>query len=275
MKVDHAPINAPKPKPVERPQIAAGETSEGWEYFTTRWRAYSRASKLKGADLGIQLLECLEPGLRRDLTRMTRGPAPIEEMEETDLLAAIKAMAVMQDSCLVATFAMARMTQDRGESCRSFASRLRGVACTCDFMETCPNCNHQVDCSESRVSNQLCIGVADPEIQEDLLEEITKRLTVEQVLHFIEKKTLGKRAASALKTPTTPSASALDDGDDPEDHVSSYKKLSRPTNNPKAPPKTTPKTTPRRPKAMPPPAQTKAHAASVVDKGMAHRPGRP
>ena len=139
-----------------------------------QWRAYSRASKLWGANLGIQLLECLEPGLRRDLTRTTRGPAPIEEMEETDLLAAIKAMVVMQDSCLVATFAMARMTQDRDESCRPFASHLRVVARTCNFMETCPNCNHQVDCSESRVYDQLCIGVADPEILEDLLEEITK-----------------------------------------------------------------------------------------------------
>ena len=168
---------------------------------------------------------------------------------------------------LPGTFAMARMTQDRGESCRSFFSRLRGVARTCDFMETCPNCNHQVDCSESRVSDQLCIGLADPEIQEDLLEEITKRLTIEQVLKFVEKKTLGKRAASALKTPTTPSASALDDGDDLEDHVSSYKKL---PNHPKA--KTTPKATPKRPRAT---AQTKARAASVANKGMAHRPGRP
>ncbi len=126
VKVDHAPASAPKPKPIERPQVAAGETSVGWDYFTTRWRAYSRASKLAGADLGIQLLECLEPGLRKDLTRTTRGPTPIEEMKEGELLAAIRAMAVMQDSCLVATFAMARMTQDRGESCRSFASRLPG-----------------------------------------------------------------------------------------------------------------------------------------------------
>ena len=122
VKVDHASTSAPKPKPVERPQIAAGETPEGWDYFTTRLRAYSRASKLTGADLGIQLLEYLEPGLRKDLTtRTTRGPTPIVEMEEAELLAAIRAMAVMQDSCLVATFAMARMTQDRGESCRSFA----------------------------------------------------------------------------------------------------------------------------------------------------------
>ena len=242
VKVDHASTSAPKPKPVERPQIAAGETPEGWDYFTTRLRAYSRASKLTGADLGIQLLEYLEPGLRKDLTRTTRGPTPIVEMEEAELLAAIRAMAVMQDSCLVATFAMARMTQDRGESCRSFASRLSGVARTCDFVETCPHCSHQVDCSESRVSDQLCIGVADQEIQRDLLEEITKRLTVEQVLHFVEKKTLGKRAATALKTPPTPSASTLDDED--MDHVSNYKKLYKHT-NPKATLKATPRATPK------------------------------
>ena len=151
-------------------------------------------------------------------------------------------MAVMQDSCLVATFAMARMTQDRGESCRSFASRLRGVARTCDFVETCPHCSHQVDCSDSRVSDQLCIGVADQEIKRDLLEEITKRLTVEQVLHFVEKKTLGKRAATALKTPPTPSASALDDED--MDHVSNHKKLHKHT-NPKATLKATPRATPK------------------------------
>ena len=148
----------------------------------------------------------------------------------------------MQDSCLVATFAMARMAQDRGESCRSFASRLRGVARTCDFMETCPHRNHQVDCSESRVSDQLCIGVADQDIQQDLLEEITKRLTVEQVLHFVEKKTLDKKAATALKTPTTPSANALDD--DNMDHVSNYKKLHKLTN---------PKATPIRPHPRPHP----------------------
>ena len=139
VKVDHSQAGSIKPKPVDRPLIAAGETSEGWQYFTTRWRTYSRTSKLAGTDLGIQLLECLEPNLRRDLTRTTKGPTPIEEKSEAELLAAIKAMAVVEDNYMVATFAFARTTQDRGESYRSFASRLRGVAGTCEFHEQCTN----------------------------------------------------------------------------------------------------------------------------------------
>ena len=130
-----------KPKPFDRPLIVAGETYEGWQYFKTRWRAYSRASKLAGTDLGIQLLECLEPNLRRDLTRTTKGPTPIEERREAKLLAAIKAMAVVQDNFMVARFVFARTTRDRGESYKSFASRLRGVAETCEFHETCANCD--------------------------------------------------------------------------------------------------------------------------------------
>ena len=112
VKVDHS--QAGSIKPVDHPLIAAGETSEGWQYFTTRWRTYSRASKLAGTDLGIQLLECLEPNLRHELTRTTKGPTPIEEKSEAELLAAIKAMAVVENNYMVATFAFARTTQDRG-----------------------------------------------------------------------------------------------------------------------------------------------------------------
>ena len=137
-----------KPKPVDRPLIAAGETSEGWQYFTTRWRTYSRASKLTGTDLGIPLLECLEPNLRHDLTRTTKGPTPIEERSEAELLAAIKWSPVH-------VRVRPHDARDRGESYRSFASLLRGVAETCEFHKRCTNCDHIVDHSESRVSPWL------------------------------------------------------------------------------------------------------------------------
>ncbi len=228
----------------------------------TRWRAYSRASKLAGTDLGIQLLECLEPNLRRDLTRTTKGPTPIEERPQTELLAAIKATAVVEDNYMVATFAFARTTQDRGESYRSFASRLRGVAETCEFHEECANCGHVVDHSESRVSDQLCIGMADPDIQKDLMEEATKRMTVEQTLRFVEKKTTGKQAATALKAPTTPSANALDEGADREEAVNSgYKRQQqqRPRSH------TEPKPLTNRPQATPP---------KTTDKGTCNFCGR-
>ena len=48
--LDHAQAAPMKAKPVDRPLVAAGESSEGWAYFCTRWRAYSRAAKLTGND---------------------------------------------------------------------------------------------------------------------------------------------------------------------------------------------------------------------------------
>ena len=257
VKIEHTRDGAVKAKPVERPIISAGETTEGWDYFLTRWRAYHKAAKLAGDDKGIQLLECLEPDLRRDLTRTTRGGVPLEERPEADLLAAIKAMAVVGENYLEGTFAFARIKQDRGESHRKFASRLRGVAKTCDYVEQCGNCGHQVDYSESRVSDQLCLGLADPGIQQDLVEEIDKRLTVEQTLRFVEKKSSGKRTATAVKEPATPSTDALET--DREEVVSSsYKRQQRPQNQatpkatPQATPQATPKSIPRRPQATTP-----------------------
>ena len=110
-------------------------------------------------------------------------------------------------------------------------------------------CGHIVDHSESRVSDQLCIGMADPDIQQDLMEEATKRMTVEQTLRFVEKKATGKRAAIALKAPTTPSTNALDEGADREEAVNSaYKRQQQQRQQshipkPAAPPKTTDKGT--------------------------------
>ena len=95
-----------KPTPVRRPEIAAGGTTEGWQYFLTRWRAYSQAVRLTGTDISIQLLECLDAKLRRDVTRNIVRPVPIEEFSETDLLAAIKALAVREENPKVARVAL-------------------------------------------------------------------------------------------------------------------------------------------------------------------------
>lgn len=74
----HASVhtNAPraKPVPVRRPEIAPGGTTEGWSYFVTRWKAYSQAVHLAGRDISVQLLECCEQKLRRDVTRNAVGP---------------------------------------------------------------------------------------------------------------------------------------------------------------------------------------------------------
>ena len=124
-----------------RPEISAGGTTEGWQYFLTRWRAYSTAVRLVDKDVSIQLLECLDPNLRRDVTRNAVGPTPIEEFTEVNLLAAIRALAVREENPKVARVALSRMVQDRGEPIRSFAARLHGQAEVCMFTLQCPGCD--------------------------------------------------------------------------------------------------------------------------------------
>ena len=48
---------------VRRPTILSAESSEEWSYLLTRWKDYAKATKLKGKDMVIQLLECCEEEL--------------------------------------------------------------------------------------------------------------------------------------------------------------------------------------------------------------------
>ena len=58
---------------VRRPTITGGGSSEDWQYFVTRWEEYASATKLSDSDKVLQLLECCDEQLRRDLTRAAGG----------------------------------------------------------------------------------------------------------------------------------------------------------------------------------------------------------
>ncbi len=58
---------------VKRPTISSAGTSEDWSYFTSRWNDYVAATKVLGKDKVIQLLECCDEQLRKDLTRTAGG----------------------------------------------------------------------------------------------------------------------------------------------------------------------------------------------------------
>lgn len=206
----HSQVACPKPTPVRRPEISAGRTTEGWQYFLTRWRTYSAAVGLTGDNTTIQLLECLDPNLRRDVTRNAVGPAPIESFTEADLLTAIRALAVREESPKVARVALSRMVQDRGEPVRKFAARLRGQAEVCALTIQCPGCDRTISQGEQKVADQICIGLSDPEIQEDLLKDPNQAMTVEETVRFVEVRAAGKRSAATIASPT--STSAIDEG---------------------------------------------------------------
>jgi len=101
------PAATAKVEKVKRPTVTAAGTSEDWAYFLSRWTEYVTATKLTGQDKVIQLLECCDEPLRRDLTRTTGGKLTEKSMD--DVLAAIRKLAVREENTMVARVTLHNM----------------------------------------------------------------------------------------------------------------------------------------------------------------------
>ncbi len=100
----HARGAVAKVEKVKRPTISAAGTSEEWAYFLTRWSDYVSATKIDGHDRVVQLLECCDDPLRKDLTRQAGGSLTGKDIAE--VLAAIKKLAVREENSMVARVAL-------------------------------------------------------------------------------------------------------------------------------------------------------------------------
>ena len=187
---------AAKAERVKRPTISAAGSSEDWEYFKSRWQEYVIATKVTGNEKAIQLLECCDETLRKDLTRDAGGT--LTNKTEDEILAAIKKLAVREENAVVARVTLHNMKQDRDETVRSYGARLRGQAGICKFAIACPSCHHNVNYTEPILRDILTRSIADPEIQLDLLGNSNQEMSLEDVFKFVEIKEAGKRSASRL-----------------------------------------------------------------------------
>ncbi len=105
----HVPSHATaaKVEKVRRPVISAAGTSEEWAYFVSRWTEYVSATKVEGQDKLVQLLECCDEPLRKDLTRYSGGTLTTKTFDE--VLAGIKKLAVRQENTMVSRFTIHNM----------------------------------------------------------------------------------------------------------------------------------------------------------------------
>ena len=67
---------AAKVEKVKRPTISTAGSSEEWAYFETRWDDYKTATRVTGHECVVQLLECCDESLRKDLTRAAGAASP-------------------------------------------------------------------------------------------------------------------------------------------------------------------------------------------------------
>ena len=121
-------------------------------------RLYGR-HEIKGKAKVIQLLECCDDPLRKDLTRSAGGSLTTKTPK--DLLAAIKKLAVRVESNMVARVTLQNMRQDRDEPLRNFRARQAGV---CKFTIKCPNCEHDVNYTHTIIRDVLARGIAEADI---------------------------------------------------------------------------------------------------------------
>ena len=84
----------PKIDRARRATISPAGTSEEWQYFLTRWGEYASATKISGTDIVMQLLECCDDQLRKDLTRAAGGS--LTSQSEGYVLHAMKRLAVRE-----------------------------------------------------------------------------------------------------------------------------------------------------------------------------------
>ncbi len=76
------------------------------------------------------------------------------------------------------------------------------------------------------MADQLCVGLADAEIQEDLLKHPDQSLSVEDTIKFVEVRAAGKRSALTMSTPTSANSIEYED-EDSAAIISAYRKQQR------------------------------------------------
>ena len=187
----HAIIHVPTPSTnaaaakverVKRPTVTSAGSSEEWEYFLVRWRDYVEATKVTGKDGTIQLLECCDDQLRKDVTRSIGMGRMLTDRPEEEILTLVRRLAVREENAMFAQVALHNMRQDRDETVRSFSARIRGQAGVCKFFLPCPDCSQSVHYIEEVLRDVVIRGLEDPEIQLDLLGDKKQDMTFEEVL---------------------------------------------------------------------------------------------
>ena len=174
-------------------------TSEDWECFITRWDAYKTATRIADHDATLQLLECCEDSLRKDLHR---SHSNIAMATEIDALTAIKTLAVKAENAMVSRMTLLTMTRDRGEGVRSFAARLRGQAKVCKFSKNCSHNPFEAVDYTDLIRDALIRGLSDNDIQQDVLGHNDQDKILEDTIKFIEVKEAGKRSQATLQNPS-------------------------------------------------------------------------
>ena len=183
---------------LKSPTISSGCTPDQWSVFSRQWVMYKTGMNIAAHLTSTALFYCCHEDLQADIMRDLQSD--VATMPERELLAAIKRLAVKDESTLVHRITLSKMTQAPGTGIRTFLANLRGQAALCNYTATCKveNCDHTFDFSNEIIKDNLVRGIADPEILSDLLGDPKTDRSLEETVSFIAQKEQGKTTRSAV-----------------------------------------------------------------------------
>ena len=188
-----------KPEKAKRPELASEMSDKNWAYFVSRWEDYKKATALQGEEVVIQLMECCCEQLRRDHHR-TYPKTGVGTVTESTRLAELKQLAVRQKNRMVNRVKLGTLKQDKGEPVRKYAGRIRSLASVSEYNVSCSTCKASIPYTEPVILDQVIAGLADVEIQKDVLSHPdAANMNLEKLLQFVEGKESGQ-ASQGLMT---------------------------------------------------------------------------
>ena len=183
---------APK---MNRPIIDAGVDQEAWLMFTRRWKAFRIGCHINDDIAAIQLFQCASERLG-DL--MLKSDPKIMMKSVQEVLTAMESLAVIKVAVGVRRVELMKMTQDHDEEFRTFATKVRGKAETCEF-NTLSKCScgivNRVDYTEEAIKDVMLAGISDVDIRrETVSNECILSKTYNEIISFVEGREMGRKA---------------------------------------------------------------------------------
>ena len=181
-------IKGPKCDP---PKVNIGVTLEEGNIFKCRWDVFVSGSGLDPDASSSQLFQCADDELGDSLLKTDTS---IVSKPTSIVMGAMKSLAVIEVATGVMRAELVRMQQEREESLRTFAARVRGKAETYAYITKC-TCLREVDFTDSIIRDVLIAGIADLDIGRVVLctSAILER-AVNDVISLVESKEMARNA---------------------------------------------------------------------------------
>ena len=110
---------------------------------------------------------------------------------------------------MIARATLHNMRQQQNETIRSFSVRIRGQANICNFVHQCTSCSENVCYSEAILQDVLIKGIADQEIQQNILSDPNQDRSYEDILALVEAKESTRNYIAAMHGNNSESVNAV------------------------------------------------------------------